>query len=488
MARETSHGRRRRVVAVVATTAVVALAVAGAAWWWDREHQGQASRIGGTAGPVAAELPATPPTAPETPDGAHLVTGVGPDGRYFVDQDGAPVLVRGDSPWSLLVDLSPEEALTYLDDRQGRAVNALIVSLLGATANGGPSDDGATADGLLPFVDGDVLSWVPEYWDRAHATLAAAAERGMSVFLYPVDGWTVGRAFSPSSQQECRIYGERVGTWAADLPGVVWMTGGDYFPAADDPAAGSDVDRCFDQVVQGIRDTGDHRPFSIQLGYPRSVTTDDPYWASRVDFTFVYSYPPAYDAVRQAYDREPAVPALFAEGGYEGENNDGGPPTSPESLRRQAAWALTSGSPGDFYGSDDWEFLDGWQGRLDAPGLRQVGVVRDVVEALPWWELHPSDDLVVSGAGAARTGDTTDVLDGNRATAAATADGRAAVVYVPTERVLGLDLAVLASAGRARWVDPSSGAATPVALTERMRTPGRNADGAGDWLLVIGPG
>ena len=36
-------------------------------------------------------------------------------------------------------------------DRQRQGFNAAIVSLIGATANGAPSDDGATFDGLLPF-------------------------------------------------------------------------------------------------------------------------------------------------------------------------------------------------------------------------------------------------------------------------------------------------------------------------------------------------
>ncbi|MGH3942182.1 MAG: hypothetical protein ACRDTG_26880 [Pseudonocardiaceae bacterium] len=34
------------------------------------------------------------------------------------------------------------------------------------------------------------------------------------------------------------------------------------------------------------------------------------------------------------------------------------PPTTEETLRRQVLWALTSGTAGDFVGSDDWEFHD----------------------------------------------------------------------------------------------------------------------------------
>ena len=53
--------------------------------------------------------------------------------------------------------LSPQQARLWFADRQTQGFNAAIVSLIGAIANGAPSDDGATFDGLLPFVDGDVL-------------------------------------------------------------------------------------------------------------------------------------------------------------------------------------------------------------------------------------------------------------------------------------------------------------------------------------------
>ena len=69
------------------------------------------------------------------------------NGRYFLDQYGRPLLLRGDSPWALMTRLSPEQARLWFADRQRQGVNAAIVSLLGAVANGAPSDDGATFDG-----------------------------------------------------------------------------------------------------------------------------------------------------------------------------------------------------------------------------------------------------------------------------------------------------------------------------------------------------
>jgi hypothetical protein len=66
-----------------------------------------------------------------------------------------------------------------------------------------------------------------------------------------------------------------------------------------------------------------------------------------------------------AYRRQPAIPAVLGEANYEGENNQPEtPPTTDETLRRQVLWSLTSGAAGEFVGSDDWEFRDGWEQRL----------------------------------------------------------------------------------------------------------------------------
>jgi hypothetical protein len=87
----------------------------------------------------------------------------------------------------------------WFADRQRQGFNAAIVSLIGASANGAPGDDGATVDGLLPFVDGDVLQWQEPYWARVTAYLRLAAEHGITVLLYPIDGWTIGHSFVPTS-------------------------------------------------------------------------------------------------------------------------------------------------------------------------------------------------------------------------------------------------------------------------------------------------
>ncbi|MEG3614428.1 DUF4038 domain-containing protein [Isoptericola haloaureus] len=482
-----SWNARRRLI----TAALVAVVVLGAAavgvWLAVRDDANpQALRIEGE-GPEVGSVPddgGAPPGAP----GVGTAWTVSADGRSFQDESGRPVLVRGDSPWSLLTDLSSEEIRDYLAAREEQGFNALLVSLLGATGNGGPSDSGATVDDVSPFLDGDVTRLNPEYWDHVHAAVAAASEHGVTMFLYPVDGWTIGTSFVPRSIDECRTYGAEVGARLADLSNIVWVTGGDYFPVTNEPEDGSDVDRCFDAVREGL-DTAVERPFSIQLGYDKSVSTDNPFWRPRVDWNFVYTYFPTYRAVLDAVEAAPSIPAVMGEGNYEGENNQPEtPPTTDETIRRQVLWAMTSGACGAFFGTDDWEFLPGWETRLDSSGAHAAATALDVVEEFAWWRLWPDTDdpLVTSGRGTLLTDDApTDVLDNDYVTAALTPDGSQALVYVPSTRTITVDRARLAPDLRARWIDPASGVEAPAGDGPTYTTPGPNSDGATDWLLAF---
>ena len=154
-------------------------------------------RIPGQVASPSAPLPEPAPGTQTTPEGPPFVTSVSPNGRYFLDQYGRPLLLKGDSPWALMTRLSPPQARSWFADRQRQGFNAAIISLIGATANGAPSDDGATFDGLLPFVDGDILRWQEPYWERVTAYLRLAADHGITVLLYPIDGWTIGRVLRP---------------------------------------------------------------------------------------------------------------------------------------------------------------------------------------------------------------------------------------------------------------------------------------------------
>ena len=481
--------RRRWWFLGLAALAVVAVTGASASWLvWRHYYQGQRMRITGQVAGPFAPLPEPPPSqAPR--EGPPFATSVSANGRYFLDQYGKPLLLKGDSPWSLMTRLSPPQARLWFADRQRQGFNAAIVSLIGAVANGAPSDDGATVDGLRPFVDGDVLRWQEPYWQRVTAYLRLAADHGVTVLLYPIDGWTLDHSFVPRSIEQCRRYGGMVAERFRDLPNIVWMSGGDYYVTARRPDRGTDADHCIDAMLRGIREAGDDRPFSVQLKAEKSISTQYPYWDRRVDWNFVYTYYPTYKGVLDAYRRQPAIPAVLGEANYQGENNQHEtPPTTDETLRRQVLWSLTSGAAGEFLGTADWHLPEGWERRLSSPAITQIARLRRLFSTLRWWELVPDtgSELVTGGRGTELTTDEPkDVLENDYVTAARTPDGRLAVVYLPTRRTISVDPSAMAAGTRAAWVDPTSGARRPVPLSARLTPPGRNAAGDGDWLLVL---
>lgn len=422
--------------------------------------------------------------SPVIPSNLPYVTSVHAGGRYFLDQFDQPILLKGDSPWSALLDLSPAQWVTWCDSRAGYGFNAAVVSLIGAVANGGTSDTGATYDGVLPFIGGNVTNPNPTYWARVDQFVQTAADHGITLFLYAIDGWTIsgGCVFDGVSTTDCQTFGAWLANRYADDPNIVWMFGGDY---AGTTTANNQMNAC----LTGIRSTGDTRPASVQMMYMRSWTTQAAFWADKVDFNHVYTYPVQYDAVYAAHQSK-AIPSVFMEGHYGGENDGGNALT----IRKQAAWAMTQGSPGHFYGTDDWEFHSGWASRLNSFFVADVAGVHGAVGSLDWWKLVPSRTFITAGAGtlvdASSVGQSTDPSknpsSSDYATAAVAGDGSLALLYMPNaNRAVTINTSLVGSNATAQWIDPSSGAVASATFGASYSRSAINSAGAADWLLVI---
>jgi hypothetical protein len=173
------------------------------------------------------------------------------------------------------------------------------------------------------------------------------------------------------------------------------------------------------------------------------------------------------------------------EANYEGENNTGGPKTTDETMRRQEWWSALSGSAGQLYGhGKTWGFEDDdWRQYLATKAVAQLGIMRTFLERRPWFQLVPDRSHAFVTAGFGTYGTEGDVLDNDYATAAATPDGALGVVYVPTARTVTVDLSKLRPDVVATWFDPADGSVRPA--TAPFTTPGKNAEGTHDWVLVF---
>src|SRR5204862_7078830 len=105
------------------------------------------------------------------------------DRRRLVDADGVPFLVQGDAAWSLIANLTYEDAVRYLDDRQAKGFNTVLVNLIEHLYSKDPPRD---LQGREPFTTpGDMATPNDAYFDAAEHVLDACRERGFLVVLAP---------------------------------------------------------------------------------------------------------------------------------------------------------------------------------------------------------------------------------------------------------------------------------------------------------------
>jgi hypothetical protein len=411
---------------------------------------------------------------------------VAADGRHLSDPSGAPVLVNGDTAWSLIAQLNEADIARYLDDRASRGFNAIIVNLIEHKfASRAPN----TLAGVAPFLGpGDFAHPNPAYFDYAHAAVAEANKRGIAVWLCAAYlGWDGGdegffKDIKAAGPAALRQYGRFVGERFKDLPNVVWMMGGDFALSPSDRWAG-------DELAAGLREGGGTQLMTAHGGQTSAVETyGDQSWLA---IDTVYSYkddlrPP----LLEAWNRRPVRPFVLIETIYEGEHD-----SKPERIRRQSWTAMLSGAAGQFFGNNPiWHFdgptlfpaPDTWQQALDDPGSQDMTRLGSFFRVHRWAQLEPTEAPVATMAG-----NTPGVP---APVSAATPDKTLTIVYVPSlgtvPQAVVLDRELLAHVSSAEWFNPAKDGATVDTEFRRhpngtLWTPGDNGAHAGDWVLVL---
>src|SRR3989442_9565749 len=415
---------------------------------------------------------------------------IGPTGRYLVDQNGVPFLIAGESPQAMIGNLSEAEAEMFLANRKAYGFNTVLIDLLCATYTG-CRDDGSTFDGIVPFTQQLSGTSVPDlttpneaYFARVDRILQIAAQYGFLVLLDPAETGSWLSVLQANGVDRSRQFGRYLGQRYANVPHLVWFHGNDY---GDTTEANDEV---VTAVALGIKEFDTQHLhtvlFNTSFDDPPVLSTDDPRWLPIIDLNAAYSYQATHNVVLRGYTYAPPMPVFLAESGYEFENIAvfG---TAPRNLRAQEYWALLSGASGQVYGNRyTWQFAQGWQDQLDTPGAVQIADLMALFAPRRWYDLVPDQahTLVTAGLG---TFDTPDYV-----TAARTPDGTLAMAYVPSARALTVDMSRLSGPVTGRWYDPASGSfatilGSPLANSglRVFATPGNNADGDEDWVLVL---
>jgi hypothetical protein len=437
---------------------------------------------------------------------------VAPDGRFLLTRRGRPYLIKGESAWLALANLSAAEQEAYLADRSARGFNLVEVMLVNHDYTRSPNPvPPANRLGQQPFLRAGELSTPNDaYFDAAATFVDRAAAHGIAVLLAPlylgfdggVEGWWEALTRPSNPPAVAFAYGRYLGSRLKEKKNLIWLAGGDFAPPP-----GSEGETRLSELVRGIKAGGAAQPWTghWNLGHLGGNSTDEVLFAPLMDLNGIYQYANVWKYASRAYDATPARPAFLLESTYEREHAN----TDLHPFRKAWWWAMLSGGSGVLWGNTflwmcesargtyraTYGAADGtessWTAELDSPGTFEVLHLHAFFEGIPWQRLVP--------AGPA-TGRPDLVSDGQRGgnghiSSAATNEGDLVVAYLPPTgtrpRSFRLDLSGLRGPGRLRWFDPSTGefVAAPGRLPATrgavLESPGKNGSGVNDWALVI---
>jgi hypothetical protein len=420
----------------------------------------------------------------------HGALRVSENHRFLEHRDGTPFFYLGDTAWELFHRLTLADTARYLDDRAAKGYTVIQAVALAEF-------DGLTepnAEGARPLVDNDPMRPHEAYFRHVDAVVKMARERGLYIGLLPTWGDKVGKAWGIGpvgfQSSNARFYGRWLGRRYADAPNLIWILGGDRDAKGVEPV--------WRAMAEGIRE-GDHGAHLISFhptgGQSSATLSHNEAW---LDFNMVQSGHHQRDIANYAmierdYARSPAKPVLDGEPRYEDQPINWKPDNGwfdDYDARQGAYWAIFAGAAGHTYGCHDiWQFRtprrapvsqarSNWTAALDLPGARQVGFVRRLMLARPYFSRVPDQTLIVAGQ-----------APGAGHLQATRGDGYA-MIYFPLGAPATIALDKLGDRQvQAWWFDPRQGTAQAAGLYEaraprEFTPPGRPGRG-NDWVLVL---
>jgi len=422
------------------------------------------------------------------------------DGRYFVDPSNQPVLVKGDTAWSLFNQISLADARLYIDDTATRGFNTLLVSIIeDFYSDNTPAEVNVNGDNPFNPIN-DFASPNEAYWQHVDAVVLYAKNLGITFFCVPSyigfsnDGWAA--ELDAATQADLISYGEFLGARYASYGNFIWLGGGDR--ALDNPVEDRAKQVAWvEDVMSGIISQW---PTNAPWGIHTSLDEDHraKYGAdfSWMNIAGVYTYNDtagaAYTLANAFYNDTPAWPVYFQEGNYESSSGVTekftrtqtwqsvlGGATAGYIFGNHSIWAFGA-QPAKFYSTYTLSEFQDWKGKLDTVGRQGAATAGEILESVSWYLLVPDDAATVITS-ALGTGD-------NRIVCAICSDDSAALAYVPTATNPTVDMSEFTGTVVVDWIDPITGGVTSdnsyaASGSQTITHPGNNSDGEADWVL-----
>lgn|GEM_PF-3816246 len=416
--------------------------------------------------------------------------------QYPADANNNPWMFRGDFCWGLVTNSGQggsgggtyqQDMTNYLSTRWGQGYNQAYCTLVNCTALGGPNDNGATFDGVVPFTSGVVGNLNNTYWNRVDYLVSAAQSQGMTMMLNvaPTEAFNAGCVFNGATTGQCTNYGAALASRYGSASNIWWNFGDDYF---------STYDTQYTAILNALRSGGDTHPVSIE----NFVESDSRYYAfngssnawglANATVNLVYTYNTQYTNVEYAFTEPSPICVALLDGWWD---------NGTDFDRNQFWWSVSSGSRGRYYGNagsisyTQAGFISDLA--TDTNGINQ-GTYFGIFQGLGnWHKLVPdtSSHLVTAGRGT-HLGPISDVAapytGGNTYVSASLAtDGTLAVIYNPAanSQTITVNGSLMNPGYTASWVDPATGAKANAGISSTYTNSTLNSVGEHDWLLVL---
>ncbi len=413
--------------------------------------------------------------------------------RHFVQADGTPWFWLSDTAWNGALLSTTEEWKTYIADRAAKKFTA--VQFVMTQWRAGRKDE----KGQSAFAVSDHLSINPEFFRRMDAKFDALNEQG--VVAAPVLLWALASRDKESpgvslpDDQAALLAGYMVARYGAHH--TIWILAG------DGEYRGAHAAR-WKKIGSTVFPQGRARKLvTIHPGGMRDPWPEykDEHW---LDF-FMYQSGHGSDARKwrwnatqgpaEGWKIEPPHPVIDGEPNYEGHLSYQGRKVIDDKTVRRAAYYSLLGGPvaGVTYGAHGIWFwsrkpevpLDHantgvalpWNECLEYPGAKQMRVMREIFDSMKWWELRPDRSLLAE--------DTVDEGFTNYIMPARSEKGDAALIYLPANPYVKLNLTGFKKAVTANWINPATGKRTPAGKLQPKAALELKSPGPGDWLLAL---
>jgi len=384
--------------------------------------------------------------------------------RYFIDQNNNPVFWLGTTQWQIFREYTLDEVRTTLERIKGNGFVFVQAMLMGV-------GDGTKANvhGEKPWINNDPLTPNEAYFKNVDSVIRIARENNLvfSVTLYHQ------RYRKYITLKNARAWAKWLAQRYKDVSNIVWsMTPEakqEFVPVLRELAAGLHEG---DGGCHLITFKPDPAPYSSSF-----IHNED--W---LDFNSMQTWNGVkliYPMVTNDYNLKPVKPVLMAEGAYEA-GSEYGFDVTPLWIRRQAYYSYLAGAHHTYGHNDSWRVLPTWKKALDAPGARQMGVLKKIFLGLKeWWYLVPDQSIFASGG---QTGG--DVLN----LAAHHKNGKWIMVYLGSKSSFSINMNKITAGSKvnAFWIDPKSGDSVPIGsfsntAVKSFSTP----DGWEDAILIL---